>query len=64
MTHIRSSLAGKVASPPASEDEMKAMRRRAWLSQGCVVAFLDDINDEWLRMRLKIWADEQYGPRE
>ncbi|HVJ31641.1 MAG TPA: hypothetical protein VND94_00880 [Terriglobia bacterium] len=62
MSHIRTSLRN-APNPPISEEEMFAMRRKAWHSQGCIVFFPKDITDDWLRQALINEANKTYGLR-
>jgi hypothetical protein len=62
MSRIRTSLQN-VPSAPKTDDEMMAMRRKAWQFQGCIVCFPDEINDEWLRQGITNWANTNYGKR-
>ncbi len=49
---------------PTSQEELAAMRQRAWRQQGVLSLRLDDIPDDWLRQALATWATAQYGPRQ
>jgi hypothetical protein len=48
----------------ATEDELLAMRRAAWLKQGIVVIRPADLHEEWTRQALVSEATRLYGRRE
>ena len=66
MTHPaghRSSLARVAACSAASSEDLLAMRRAAWRSQGVVVLRPEDIRDDWTRQALINEANRLYGRR-
>ena len=63
MTRIRTSLQAHLPRTPTGEDELQAMRRKAWREQGVVVLPIQDITDEWLRQAIANEANRRYGRR-
>lgn len=60
---LGSSLGRHIGNPPTTEAEMLELRRKAWRMQGCIVVFPQDIDNEYLRLGLVEWAEDQYGKR-
>jgi hypothetical protein len=46
-----------------SDEDLLAMRRAAWRSQGVVVLRPDDVRDDWTRQALINEANRLYGRR-
>ena len=63
MTRIRTSLQAHLPRTATGEDELHAMRRKAWREQGVVVLPIQDITDEWLRQAIANEANRRYGQR-
>jgi hypothetical protein len=59
----RSCLARAQARTALSDEDMLAMRRAAWRTQGVVVLWPDDIRDDWTRQALINEANRLYGRR-
>ena len=59
----RSCLARVQARIAPSDDDLLAMRRAAWRSQGVVVLRPDDVRDDWTRQALINEANRLYGRR-
>jgi hypothetical protein len=59
----RSCLAGAQARTAPSDDDLLAMRRAAWRTQGVVVLRPEDIRDDWARQALINEANRLYGRR-
>ena len=59
----RSSLARTQARTAPSDEDLLAMRRAAWRSQGVVVLRPEDIRDDWTRQALINEANRLYGRR-
>jgi hypothetical protein len=59
----RSCLARAQARPAPSDDDLLAMRRAAWRSQGVVVLRPEDVRDDWTRQALVNVANRLYGRR-
>ena len=59
----RSCLARVQASTAPSDEDLLAMRRAAWRSQGVIVLRPQDIRDDWTRQALVNEADRLYGRR-
>ena len=49
--------------PAPSDDDLLAMRRAAWRSQGVVVLRPEDVRDDWTRQALINEANRLYGRR-
>lgn len=60
---LRCSFARVTARAAMNEDEMQAMRRRAWRENGVLVLRPEDIADERARQVLMKAALALYGPR-
>lgn len=60
---LRSSLARHLPDRPASETQLLAMRRAAWLKEGIVVVRPEDLNDDWHRQIIINVATKLYGAR-
>lgn len=50
-------------SSPLDEDQIEAMRRRAWMEQGVVMLRPDEVIDDWLRQALVNEAVKRFGKR-
>jgi hypothetical protein len=61
---LRDSLERHLPRSLPSEDELFAMRRAAWRTQGIVVIRLADVRDDWMRQALVNEATRLYGRRE
>ena len=59
----RSCLAGAQARTAPSDDDLLAMLRAAWRTQGVVVLRPEDIRDDWARQALINEANRLYGRR-
>jgi hypothetical protein len=59
----RSCLAGAQARTAPSEEDLIAMRRAAWRTQGVVVLRPEDVRDDWIRQALINEANRLYGRR-
>jgi len=59
----RSCLARAHARTAPTEEDLLALRRAAWRSQGVVVLRPDDIRDDWTRQALINEANRLYGHR-
>jgi hypothetical protein len=59
----RSCLARAQARTTPSEDDLLAMRRAAWRTQGLVVLRPEDVRDDWIRQALINEANRLYGRR-
>jgi hypothetical protein len=59
----RSCLARARARTTPSDEDLLAMRRAAWRSQGVVVLRPEDIRDDWTRQALINEANRLYGRR-
>jgi hypothetical protein len=59
----RSSLARSAARSPSTVDDVLAMRRAAWRTQGVVVLRPEDVRDDWIRQALVNEANRLYGRR-
>jgi hypothetical protein len=59
----RSCLARAQARALSSDEDLLAMRRAAWRSQGVVVLRPDDVRDDWTRQALINEANRLYGAR-
>jgi hypothetical protein len=62
-TGYRSCLAGAQARTAPSDDDLLAMRRAAWRTQGLVVLRPEDVRDDWIRQALINEANRLYGRR-
>lgn len=62
MNAIRTSL-NRAPQPPASEDQLEAMRRRAWLESGICTVKPDELGDDWLRQAVINFATKRWGRR-
>ncbi|MDJ0950632.1 MAG: hypothetical protein QNJ94_17095 [Alphaproteobacteria bacterium] len=60
---IPGSLARLVPRAPANEEELAAMARAAWRSQGIVLLHPDRIPDPWERQTVINLAERFYGKR-
>jgi hypothetical protein len=58
-----SCLARAQARTAASDEDLLAMRRAAWRSQGVVVLRPEDVRDDWTRQALINEANRLYGRR-
>lgn len=61
--HFRSSLARCMSRTAASDDELRALRRRAWQETGVIVLRPEDIEDAFARQALINAAQALFGPR-
>jgi hypothetical protein len=59
----RSCLARAQARTAPSAEDLLAMRRAAWRTQGVVVLRPEDVRDDWTRQALINEADRLYGRR-
>ena len=59
----RSCLARHQPRTATSDEDLLAMRRRAWRYQGVVVLRLEDVRDDWTRQALINEANRLYGRR-
>ena len=59
----RSCLARSHGRAASTDDDLLAMRRAAWRSQGVVVLRPEDIRDDWTRQALINEANRLYGRR-
>ena len=59
----RSRLARSQPRTAPSDDDLVAMRRAAWRSQGVVVLRPEDVRDDWTRQALINEANRLYGRR-
>jgi hypothetical protein len=59
----RSCLTRAQACTARSDEDLLAMRRAAWRSQGVVVLRPDDVYDDWTRQALINEANRLYGRR-
>ena len=59
----RSCLARAQARTAPSDEDLLAMRRAAWRSQGVVVLRPEDVRDDWTRQALINEANRLYGRR-
>jgi hypothetical protein len=59
----RSCLAGAQARTAPSDNDLLAMRRAAWRTQGVVVLRPEDVRDDWTRQALINEANRLYGRR-
>ena len=62
-TGHRSCLARGQGRAAPTDDDLFAMRRAAWRSQGVVVVRPEDIRDDWTRQALVNEANRLYGGR-
>ena len=60
---FRSSLARCMSRTAASDDELRALRRRAWQETGVVVLRPEDVEDAFARQALINVAQALFGPR-
>jgi hypothetical protein len=59
----RSCLARAQACTAPSDEDLQAMRRAAWRTQGVVVLRPEDVRDVWIRQGLINEANRLYGRR-
>jgi hypothetical protein len=59
----RSCLARAQAPTAPSDEDLLAMRRAAWRTQGVVVLRPEDVRDDWTRQALINEANRLYGHR-
>lgn len=50
-------------SPVLSDEEMRCLRRSAWLRQGVIVIRPEDIKDDWTRRAVVNEAERLFGAR-
>jgi hypothetical protein len=62
-TGHRSCLARAQSRAAPTDEDLLAMRRAAWRSQGVIVLRPEDIRDDWTRQALVNEADRLYGRR-
>jgi hypothetical protein len=60
----RSCLARSQPRTATSDEDLLAMRRAAWRSQGVVVLRPEDVRDDWARQALINEANRLYGLRQ
>ena len=53
----------KYRDPVLSDEEMRCLRRSAWLRQGVIVIRPDDIRDDWTRRAVVNEAERLFGQR-
>ena len=63
-SEVRGSLERHLPQTAPTEDELFAMRRAAWRTQGIVVVRLADVRDEIIRQAIVNEATRLYGRRE
>ena len=59
----RSSLARAQSRAAPTDDDLRAMRRAAWRTQGVIMLRPEDVRDEWTRQALINEAERLYGRR-
>ena len=59
----RSCLARCQPRTAPSDEDMQAMRRAAWRTQGVIMLRPDDVRDDWTRQALINEANRLYGRR-
>jgi hypothetical protein len=59
----RSCLARAQTRNAPSDEDLRAMRRAAWRTQGVVVLWPEDVRDDWTRQALINEANRLYGCR-
>ena len=59
----RSSMARAQARTAPSDDDLQAMRRAAWRTQGVIMIRPEDVRDDWTRQALVNEANRLYGRR-
>ncbi len=59
----RSSRPPRHRTPVLSDEEMRCLRRSAWLRQGVIVIRPEDIKDDWTRRAVVNEAERLFGPR-
>jgi hypothetical protein len=62
-TGHRSCLGRNQGRAAPTEDDLFAMRRAAWRTQGVVVLRPEDVRDDWTRQALVNEAERLYGRR-
>lgn len=62
MNAIRTSLS-RAPGEATSEQELEAMRQRAWLEQQVITIRLGEIADDWLRAGMVQLATKRWGKR-
>ena len=62
-TGHRSCLARSQGRAAPSDEDLLAMRRAAWRSQGVIVLRPEDVRDDWTRQALVNEAERLYGRR-
>lgn len=62
--HIKTSLAGHVASAPADAAALLKLRRDAWQQQGVLIVRPDELADDWDRLHLNNIGVQLYGRRQ
>ena len=60
---IRSQLTRLQPQNPASDDELKGMRKAAWHKQGILVLSPDELTDPWERQSMINIANRLFGKR-
>jgi hypothetical protein len=60
---FRSCLARSQPRTAPSDEELQAMRRAAWRTQGVIMLRPDDVRDDWARQALIHEAERLYGCR-
>jgi hypothetical protein len=60
----RSCLARAQGRAAPTDDELLAMRRAAWRTQGVIMLRPDDVRDDWIRQALIGEAERLYGRRQ
>jgi hypothetical protein len=63
LTGYPSSLARAAARSVSTTEDLLAMRRAAWRTQGVVVLRPEDVRDDWTRQVLVNEANRLYGRR-
>jgi hypothetical protein len=59
----RSCLARSQPRTTPSDEDLQAMRRAAWRTQGVIMLRPDDVRDDWTRQALINEAERLYGRR-
>jgi hypothetical protein len=62
-TGYRSCLAHALGRAAPSDDDLLAMRRAAWRTQGVIMLRPEDVRDDWTRQALINEANWLYGRR-
>ena len=60
---FRSCLARRPPRTASTDEDLQAMRRAAWRTQGVIMLRPDDVRDDWTRQTLVNEANRLYGRR-